>query len=441
MPQVYKPCRGGGVSKKGRDRESWSLMDLRAFLPGFCVLFLWAHLAHGGPEASPTPTPSPTPGVLDQIHSATESRGVTISAEYTGEGMANVSGGIKTGATYEGLLKLGLTLDLQKRFNWNGATLYASALYPHGEGITQDYSGDFNVASSITAYNSFRLFELWFQQKLFDNKVSIRIGQMSADQEFFLPIGSAVFIDAAFGTMPTITFNNYLPIYPFGGLGIRVDYVPTDHWFSRAAIFDANPGIPNTTDKNGVAFHLNLRGGVIFLGEGGYTTGSSADSKSLPATYKIGAWYDTTQQQTPNIAGQHNSDSGLYATVDQTLFPKIAFGPGSLSGFFRVSAAPQQYKNVVPYYVDGGFNLVGPFPTRDKDLFGMALGYTKLSDVYMPVGTKIQTGHETVFETTYKIQVNDHLFVQPDIEYILEPGGYPHLNNALVLIVRFDFTY
>jgi porin len=406
------------------NREYTSVRIVGVVLVVFFILFLRLPLGECGPQASPTPQPSPSP----------------ISAEYTGEDMANLSGGIKTGATYEGLLHLGLSLDLNNLVHWKGATLYASVLYPHGEGISENYSGDFNIASNITAYNSFRLFDLWFQQKFLDDKFSIRIGQMSADEEFFLPIGSALFINAAYGTMPTISFNINLPIYPFGGLGIRLEYKPTDNWFSRAAVFDANPGNPSTDNKNGVAFHLNPLGGVIFIGEAGYTTGSGSDSKSLPATYKMGAWYDTTQQQTEHIPGQHNSDFGFYVMLDKTLLPTIGFGTGSLGGFFRISAAPQQYKNVVPFYVDGGYNLVGLLP-RDKGSFGMALGYTLLSSHYEPVDSIIQHGHETVFETSYKVQINDHFYVEPDIQYILEPWGYPHLNNALVTIVRFDFTY
>ncbi|HZC59650.1 MAG TPA: carbohydrate porin [Chthoniobacterales bacterium] len=376
------------------------------------------------------------------MHSFTEDRGVTISAEYTGEGMGDLVGGIKTGATYEGLLRLGLTLDLEKLVCWKGATFYASSLYPHGEGISQDHSGDFNIASNITAYNSFRLDELWLDQKFLPDKtLSIRLGQLASDVAFLLSATSALFVNAAFGTVPTISFNNNLPIYPFGGLGIRVAYTPASGWFVRAGVFDGDPGDPSTVNKYGVAFHLNLSGGVIVLAEAGYAINSSADSKGLAGYYKIGAWYDSCPEETPQIRSQHNSDAGFCAIVDQMIYRKSDIAPGSLTAFFRISAAPDQNINLVPFYVDGGFNLDGPFPCRDKDIFGMALGYTLLSDHFTPVNTPIRSGHETVFETSYKIQINDHLFLQPDIQYILNPGGYSHLNNALVAVVRFDFTY
>jgi porin len=408
----------------------------------FVIFCFWAPRAECGQQPAPTPQPSPSPGILDQMHSFTEDRGVTISAEYTGEGMGDLVGGIKTGTTYEGLLRLGLMLDLGKLVCWKGATFYVSSLYPHGEGISQDYSGDFNIASNITAYNSFRLDELWLDQKFLpDQTLSIRIGQLASDVEFLLSATSALFVNAAFGTMPTISFNNNLPIYPFGGLGIRVAYTPANGWFARAGVFDGNPGDPSTVNKYGVAFHLNLSGGVIVLAETGYAINSSADSKGLAGYYKIGAWYDSYPEETPQIRSQHNSDAGFCAIVDQMIYRKSDIAPGSLTAFFRISAAPDQHINLVPFYVDGGFNLDGPFHSRAKDVFGMALGYTRLSDHFTPVNTTIRSGHETVFETTYKIQINDHLFLQPDIQYILNPGGYPHLDNALVAVVRFDITY
>ena len=69
-------------------------------------------------------------------------------------------------------------------------------LYPHGEGITDNYTGDFNRLSNIDAYDSVRLFELWFGQKFFADFFSIRIGQMSADQEFFQSASSNLFINS-----------------------------------------------------------------------------------------------------------------------------------------------------------------------------------------------------------------------------------------------------
>src|ERR1700758_5188906 len=74
---------------------------------------------------------------LTQFHSMIEQQGVTFAGEYTGEIFGNLSGGIQPGASYEGLLKLTVQLDLKKILNWDGAAIYASALYPHGNGLSR----------------------------------------------------------------------------------------------------------------------------------------------------------------------------------------------------------------------------------------------------------------------------------------------------------------
>ena len=85
--------------------------------------------------------------------------GVTPLINYTGEELANLSGDTGQGGNYEGLLKLGLTLDLEKLVKWTGGSLYFAVLYPHGLGITNRYVHDYNVLSNIDAYDSWRLFE------------------------------------------------------------------------------------------------------------------------------------------------------------------------------------------------------------------------------------------------------------------------------------------
>jgi porin len=69
------------------------------------------------------------------------------------------------------------------------------------------------------------------------------------------------------------------------------------------------------------------------------------------------------------------------------------------------------------------------------------VGYTQLSDHFVPENVAVHSGHETVLEASYKLQINDQLFLQPDLQYIINPGGYRHLDSALVTALRFDFTY
>ena len=73
------------------------------------------------------------------------------------------------------------------------------------------------------------------------------------------------------------------------------------------------------------------------------------------------------------------------------------------------------------------------FKERD-DVFGIALTSALLSDE--------SKKHETVIELTYKCQIIDQLFIQPNLQYIINPAGTEEkLNNALVAGLRFGFEF
>ena len=49
--------------------------------------------------------------------------------------------------------------------------------------------------------------------------------------------------------------------------------------------------------------------------------------------------------------------------------------------------------------------------------------------------------YENIFEVTYQANLAPWLSVQPDLQYIVHPGGSPRYGNALVLGVRTVITF
>ncbi|MBV8142608.1 MAG: carbohydrate porin [Verrucomicrobia bacterium] len=379
------------------------------------------------------------------IHLINDPKGVTLTGEYIGEGLGNLSGGIQQGAIYEGLLKFTLGLDLEKIFCWDGASLYASTLYPHGNGLSRQYTGDLNILSNIDAYDSFRLFELWFQKKFFGDKASIRIGQLSADVEFYQSQWSNLFINSCFGTFPTIAFGTLLPIYPVGGLGARIELHPGPSTFLRTAVFDSNPGMQDTDDKHGARFHLNPSAGVIVLSEAAYQITPSVENGGKEESYIIGGYYDSRRFTANFLEPTHASNGGLYAIADRILYRKTPYvneqsSFSGLGGFTSMGVAPAD-RNLISFYADCGINYNGLFPARDNDVFGIALSYAKISRDYLVNNVPVHSGHETVLEATYRFQVNERVYIQPDFQYIFDPGAFRHLPNAFVAGVRYDLTF
>ena len=62
------------------------------------------------------------------------------------------------------MFELAVDLDAEKLGLWRGGLLHASSIYPHGSGVSR-YTGDLLTVSNIDAYDSWRLYELWIEQR------------------------------------------------------------------------------------------------------------------------------------------------------------------------------------------------------------------------------------------------------------------------------------
>jgi porin len=126
-------------------------------------------------------------------------------------------------------------------------------------------------------------------------------------------------------------------------------------------------------------------------------------------------------------------------------------GKGGLAAFARVSAAPRE-RSAVSAELAGGLVYEGPFG-RSKDQVGLGVTSVRVDQALGTTGALASEyrfrGYETVFELSYQMQVKPWLQVQPDVQYVLNPGGgIPNPNNptqqigsALVLGVRTIVTF
>lgn len=371
-------------------------------------------------------------------------KGAQFQFNYSGEAFANLSGGVRRGGDYEGLLKISLSLDLGKLVQWNGATLYASMLYPHGNGITDQYVHDYNILSNIDAYDSIRLSEIWLQQTLFDGRFSIRVGHLVTDNDFFVSNNGALFINSAFGVIGTALHDVVAPIYPVAAEGIRLHDDITPSLYVQALVLDDNTGLQNEDNKHGANFGIKHGDGVLSFLEAGYIPDRSTGSSPLGAGYKLGAYFDSQYHPDIATASSAHGDYAFYAVADQPLYiPSWSTkdAPQGLSGFARVSYAPDQ-RNAVVYYFDTGINYTGLLPGRPKDVFGAAFSFERLGmDLEPDSGAPVLSHHEHVAELTYLANLNDWFSLQPDFQYIINPGGIGKIPNAFVAGVRFNVTF
>jgi len=377
-------------------------------------------------------------------------QGALFQLSYTGEYFGNLSGGFRRGAEYEGLLKLAGRFNLEKLALLPHMTFYISALDTHGEGLTNRYVHDLNGVSNIDAYDTVRLYELWLQYGGPLDWLSIRVGQWAVDMKYFGVDSSQLFVNSSFGLYGTISNDLTAPVYPVAAPGIRLRVEPLPRLYLQLATFDGNPGQQNVDNKHGVAFRISQHDGALLFFEAKYRAHQKENAQAgwestggLKGTYTIGAFFATADFADEHGAGMHRGNYGGYVSIDQQVYcPDADKDPTrGLAAFARCSLAPSD-RNLVSWYFDSGFNYKGLFPGRGNDFAGVAIGYTRISDDAVErVGQPIVSRHEATLEVTYQVTLNDWVSIQPDLQFIMNPGATGTTRNAAVAGLRFNVAF
>ena len=418
-----------------------------------------AALASGGIEDGQPADPKLLFGDLGGLRKTLGAVGIGLGLSYIGETFASVTGGIKRGAVYDGRLSMSLDFDFDKLAGWSGATAHIDAYDIHGRGASANLVGNLMTLSGIEAERATRLYTVWLEQKLFEDRVSIRAGQVAADSEFIISETAVGLINSTFG-WPLLTGADNTsggPAYPLPTPGIRLQLKPVDDLTLRTAVFSGNPAgsgctiNPQICNPSGTTFSFS--GGTLWLAELEYGVNQGKKSAYLPGTYKIGAWRETgtfTDQLTD--APVRHGDWGVYAIADQTVWRRTPGEEQGLSVFMRLGGAPSD-RNLVTWYADGGFGFKGLFAERPDDVLTVGVAYGRISneaalaDRLAGPPTPVRN-NETLLEVTYNISLVPGWSLQPDLQYVINPGaniakptGTGTIPNALVLGLRTTLNF
>lgn len=361
---------------------------------------------------------------------------------YMGESFADVAGGLRQGVVFDGMAKLGVGFNLEKIAGWGGASIYANTILPHGESLSQNHTGDLGVASNIDTYDGFRLYKLWFQQLLDDGRWSVRIGQIAADKECFVSEGASLYLNNTFGTFPVVSANLPAPIFPLSSPGIRVRWAPGEAFSVTAMVFGGDAGTPVSNPHN-VTWRLAGRGGVLGVAEMAYRTHTAPDDHRSRGIFKLGVFADTKPFDDLDGGREHRGDGGVYAIADQWVYRERGEegdAPRGLSVFVRAGTAAGTDRNRVVFDAEAGVDYTGLVPSRGRDITGIAFAYTRLG----AAAVRAAGGggdHEMVAELTHLFVVGEHLAIQPDVQFILDPGGSGRIPDALVAGLRLTLSF
>ena len=93
----------------------------------------------------------------------------------------------------------------------------------------------------------------------------------------------------------------------------------------------------------------------------------------------------------------------------------------------------------VPFQINAGLVYTGPIPGRDEDVLMAGLASGQIGDV--DTGGPTGNGWEVVLEVGYRIQLPGTAFFQPNLQWILQPGGGGGIPNALVLGAQMGVSF
>jgi porin len=418
-------------------------------------------------------------GDWNGLRTALSSQGVDLTLQYIGEGLDVASGGLYQQSSYEGRLEFSADADFEKFTGWRGASARITLFNIHNGGRNvADNVGSLAGPSNIDALPSTRLFDVWFQQNFFDERLSVRIGQLGIDLTNFTSTTSGGLINGTFG-WPSIFASNMInggPAYPLAAPGVRVAVKAADELTMLAAVLSGDPAGPNCTNDpqvcNSHGTTFSFAGGALVMSELQYAINQGKKPMGLPGVYKIGFWYETTEfpdqrygvnaagavvlLSDPMVAGplNHRGNWGIYGVVDQTVWQQEE---RSLSLFVRGSISPSD-RNLITYYVDGGAGIKSLFMTRPHDVLTFGVAYAKIGhdavaadqDALAANGPpSFIRDYELVFELGYAFQIAPWWIVQPDCQYIIHTGGNVAnpdnltvpVNDAMIIGVRSTFTF
>jgi porin len=370
--------------------------------------------------------------------------GVKFSPTLTAEVFGNPSGGARQGVITDGLVNLPLDLDLDKMSDGavSDFTLHANAEYLYGPGLSQHFVGDFSNTSNIAGYNTLRLQELWAQKWFWERRLSIKVGNMAVDTEFFQSSSASLFINGTFGAF-TFIANNVpnAPVYPVASPGVRIQFLPTSKFYVMAGVYgqDVNSD-PTTNNQNGTRFALTGSSGMLIMSEAGYLLNQSPNDRGLQGTYRLGSFVHTDDSSRFEDGTNGGTNFGIYGVMDQQIYSQA---DRTISFFVRSGGAPTN-TNFVDYYVDSGLNFTGFIPGRDSDVGGIAVARSHVSSDYSD--SQVAAGGlpltaETVVEATYKAQLAPWWSIQPDVQYILSPSGVQGSPDAVVVGLRTSVAF
>ena len=352
--------------------------------------------------------------------SAQEEPAIQLGVSYIGDALTVIDGGRERGSGWLGRADMTLAAD-GRAIGLDGVRLFVDLLATQPGDFSGSKVGDVQTVSNVQADSALRPFELWVSAPI-AGKASIKAGLIDLNTEFDVQRIGALFLNSAHGIGPDFSQSgaNGPSIFPAAAtaLVLRTD---GETWRTRFGLFDAVAG--SSSDPRRTVFRMPGVRGALLVAEVERRLGAGVE-------LQLGAWRYTTRFDPLDPSRPRAISQGAYALIEGPL-------GGGVEGWVRIGVADAR-ANPIAAYIGGGIAR-GPEASR----IGIAVAHARLGE---PARRTLVQGSaalraETAIELTWARRLADWLTVQPDLQYVINPGWDRATKDALVAGVRMRFEF
>jgi porin len=373
-----------------------------------------------------------------------EEHGLLFFGWYMVALQGNPSGGIDQGFAYAGLFDFGVDVDFDTLLGLEGLLLHASGSWASGSDLSDDV-GSLATVNAVFSGDSMRLFEMYVEQQLFDDTLSLRLGRLSVGWEYGLEYDIFTqYLSAAFRLNVFALDENdeNFSVIPFANWGARLRWTPSENWRFQFSFMNGFPRDFADDRFHGTEFSFEPGKGAFFIAEGAYQWAATAARRRahpgrLPGRLVLGAYYDTGSF--PYVDGSGSTDTDLfnvYAALRQKVWEPEPLSERGLDLWTSFVVAGREEILSVPLFWSGGALWTGPFAMRPDDTVAFGFASSWLSELLAGA-----SNNETVLELAYNCVLTSWLSVTADAQYIVRPGGTGAVDDATVLGLLFYLTF
>ncbi len=397
-------------------------------------------------------------GNWNGLRTTLSEKGVDLSAVYTGDVFSDLTGGLQRRTVYLDNIDLTAAFNTEKLFNWQGGTIFIYGLGNQGKNPSK-YIGDIQTADNIAAFSTWKIYEAWIQQILFNDHLSVLAGLYNLNSEFQKLESSGLFLNSSHGIGKAFSQSGrYGPsIFPTTSLALRFKIKLGKSIYFQTAVFNGTAGDP--ADPNGTKITFPHRDGILSASEIQYylDTPHENDEEGYRESRNRLGRFGESDYKGKFAAGFWIYSAGFPAigkesSVKKLITGNVGFyfigeykilGPQGVTGkgltvFSRIGFANPGINRFVSY-TGAGAVYTGLIPGRDDDQIGIALAGVHNGSQYiaaMKIVNRRVAESEWNIELSYLCNLSPWLSLQPDMQYIINPDTDPLIKNAFAAGIR-----